>query len=135
MNTLMPGRAVRGMLETLPQPGGIVLIDEVTRGTYGSDERCIGASTYRVYGTELPFDRVLAFYEDSLPGDRWHKLEEYSPPPIWASPTKHYALVVSSNVEATFIPSESIHDGREQFSTLYYLALSYLSNPDYCRAF
>jgi hypothetical protein len=135
LNTLMPERAVRGMLDTLPQPVGIALIDEVTRGTYGSDEGCIGASSYRLYGTDQPFDRVLAFYEASLPGDMWRKVEEYSPPAVWGSPTKHFALVVSSNVEATFIPSESIDSGRGRFPTLYYVALSYVNNPDYCRGF
>lgn len=135
LNTLMPERAVKGMLGTLPEPAGIVLIDEVTRGTYGSDDRCTGASTYRLYGTELPFQQVLCFYEDSLPSDRWHKVEEGSPPAIWASATNHFALVLSPNVEATFIPSESIDSGQEEFSTLYYLALSYVSNPEYCRGF
>jgi hypothetical protein len=135
LNTLMPERAVRGMLETLPQPAGVTLIDEVTRGTHGSDERCIGASSYRLYGTQQAFDRVLAFYDSSLPGDTWHMVEDRSPPAVWRSPANHFALVVSSNVEATFIPSESIDSGRERFPTLYYVALSYVNNPDYCRAF
>lgn len=135
LNTLMPERAVTAMLGTLPEPRGVVLIDKVTRGTYGSDDRCIGAYTEQLYGTELAFDDVLGFYEENLPADKWYKLEEYSPPPIWTSPTKHFALVVSSNVEATFISCESIGHGREQFSTLYYVALSYVNNPAYCRAF
>ena len=63
LSTLMPERAVNGVVETLPEPQGVALLDEVTRGSYGSDERCIGASVYRLYGTELPFDQILAFYE------------------------------------------------------------------------
>ena len=135
LNTLMPERAVKNMFDALPQPEGIVLIDEVTRGTHGSDERCIGASSYRLYGTEQSFEQVMAFYEERLPGGAWHKVEEDSPPTVWASPTKHFTLVVSSNVEATLIPPEAIDHGRARFSTLYYVALSYVNNPDYCRAF
>ena len=136
VNLLMPPwRAADAMIASLPEPQGAVLIDEVERVTGGWTQPCYGAYIERLYGTELGFDNVLAFYEENLPSDDWHRLERLSSPPMWASPTKQFALAVSPNVEATFISSESIDAGRKQFSTLYYLALSYSTNPDYCRGF
>lgn len=126
--TLSPEKAVADTLRTLPEPEGTVLLYESEGFSFGSKDSCIAAYTYRLYGTQLAFDDIVRYYEETLSTDGWQKEESHSHP-SWASGTRHLLLAVSSNAEASGAPAESIADGRRSYGTLYYLALTYMVDP------
>lgn len=134
LDAWMPEKAAQRMIKTLPEPDGARLFDEVTRPALGSGERCTGASIERLYGVEVDFQDVQAFYEANLHDFGWQHAEKLMTP-TWTSPTRHFAVAVYPDVEASFIPSESIADARRRSSTVYVMVLSYVSDPEYCRAF
>ncbi|MGB3906572.1 MAG: hypothetical protein WBB22_16805, partial [Anaerolineae bacterium] len=88
----------------------------------------------RLYGTQLDFNQVLAFYEQNLPPQKWHKIEGRATA-LWASPSKHFALAVYSDVYASRFPSKTIRTAQRQHRTLYILVLSYVNHPTQCRGF
>ncbi len=126
--TLRPEKAVEDTLKTLPVPEAAVLLHEFAGFSFGSEDRCIAAYTYRLYGTDLAFDDIVGFYQESLRTRGWQKEESLSHP-TWASRTRHFMLAVSSNAEASGAPAESIADGRRSYRTLYYVALTYMVDP------
>jgi hypothetical protein len=130
----MPEKAAERVIETLPEPYGARLFDEIRRPALGSDERCTGASIERLYGVEVGFQDIEAFYEASMHDFGWQRAEKLMTP-TWRSPTGHFALAVYPDVDASFISNESIADARRQSSTVYVMVLSYVSDPEYCRAF
>ncbi len=129
IGSLWPERPLKSVLLGLPEPSGVVLLGEHTSGFSGSDERCYGVRVDRVFGSDLPFDDVVAFYEESLPTNEWRSSDESLSIPSWISAGGHFALVVSPNAYAGDIAAETILAERDGFRTLYYMSLSYMPNP------
>lgn len=134
LNALMPWRAIDEVMPSLPEPEGVVLIQEVEGVEGGLARTCYGAYAERLYGAQLDFNQVLAFYEQSLPPQKWHKIEGRATA-LWASPSRHFAVAAYSNVHASRFPSTAIRAAQRQHPTLYILVLSYVNHPSECRRF
>jgi hypothetical protein len=129
---LMPQIGLYRTLDNLPHPDGTVLIDE-TAEPWGSclDIHDQGVAAYQIYGTPHPCDCVLAFYEARLTADGWHR-EQHSSLPSWTSPTK-YSTVSITYCDDHFHLSQLADGAGQDFPTLYWLRLDYVSDEEYRR--
>jgi len=126
--TLRPDKAVEDTLKTLPVPQGATQLYDLQGSSFGSKDSCIACYTYTLYGTDLDFDDVVRFYQESLPSEGWRETNVLSRP-AWFSETRHFLLTVSSDAEASGAPAETIEEGRRTHATLYRLALTYMVDP------
>jgi hypothetical protein len=126
--SLRAEKAAEDALKTLAVPAGGVLLSELERPSYGSDDRCTAAHRYRLYGTQLSFGEVVSFYRERLVADGWHEEDGLSSS-AWFSPTGHLRLVVSSDADSSGAPAETIEEGRGTYATLYCLTLTYMTDP------
>jgi hypothetical protein len=126
--TLRPEKAVEDTLKTLPLPEAASQLYDVHGFSFGSQDSCTAAYTYRLYGTHLDFDEVVRFYQERLPLEGWIEAEGLSRP-AWFSQTRHLLLTVSADAEASGAPAETIEEGRRSYPTLYRLALTYMVDP------
>ena len=117
-------RRLKSLLTSLPEPEGVVLLNEVTGVGGGSDERCYTAFVYRLYGSDRTADEIFAFFQDTLVSrGGWEHMEQRSSGRtlVFHNRKDGFRLSIDYNIESYAIKGfaqfseQSIAEARRQF--------------------
>lgn len=123
-------RRVTEALGSLPSPSGAELLVQEFRSASGSQDECLGAAYFLIYGARDPFDEVLSAYRQKLLEAGWEDVSEHAISPAFAKEGGYTLWIEKADVERALLlvgrKYQTILESRAgEFQTLFMIIIAF----------